>query len=72
MRKTEFKGIKSGKLSATMERYGIGRTGVERIAKECNAAVKVGDTKLYLWDRIDSYLAEQADKHTAKEENTKK
>lgn len=64
MRDTTFKGTNSGKLKATMERFGSGRTTVERIAKACNAAVKIGDTKFFLWDRMDAYLAEQADEQS--------
>ena len=64
MRNTTFTGTNSGKLRATMARYGSGRTTVERIAKACNAAVKIGDTKFFLWDRMDAYLAEQADKQS--------
>lgn len=61
MRNTTFTGTNSGKLKATMERFGSGRTTVERIAKACNATVRIGDTRFYLWDRMDAYLKAQAD-----------
>jgi len=64
MRDTTFKGTNSGRLRPTMERYGIGRSTAEKIAKACNAAVKIGDARVFLWDRMDRYLAEQADKQS--------
>lgn len=64
MRNSMFAGTNSGKLKATMARYGSGRTTVEKIAKACNATVRIGDTRFYLWDRMDAYLAEQADKQS--------
>lgn len=51
----------SGRLPATMERYGVGRNSVERIAKESGGVVRVGRATLYLWDKMDSYLSAQAD-----------
>ena len=62
MRKTTFDGTNSGGLKATMKRIGKGRATVERIAKACNAKVKIGGSTLYLWDRMDRYCAEQADR----------
>ena len=51
----------SGRLPATMERYGVGRNSVERIARESGGVVRVGRATLYLWDKMDSYLSAQAD-----------
>ena len=64
MRSATFTGTNSGKLTPTMQRYGIGRTTAERIAKACNAAVKIGDTRIFLWDKMDAYLAQQADEQS--------
>ena len=64
MRPTEYEGLNSGKLKPTMKRYGFGRPMVERVARECNAKVRVGRSAVYLWDRMDRYLADQADKQS--------
>ena len=62
LRVAKYSGVNSGKLAPTMERYGIGRATVEKVAKDCNAKVKIGGSALYLWDRMDKYFADQADR----------
>ena len=68
MRAAEYEGTHSGNLKATMKRIGRGRATVERIAKACNAKVKIGGSTQYLWDRMDAWMAEQADKQAAQVE----
>ena len=62
LRDATYKGTNSGKLAPTMQRYGLGRVTVEKVAKACNAKVKIGGSALYLWDRMDKYFADQADR----------
>lgn len=61
MEAVKYTGTSTGKLDATMKRYGCGRATVERIAKECNARIKIGKSVFYLWDRMDAHLARLAD-----------
>ena len=67
MRDATYKGTNSGKLVPTMQRYGLGRATVEKVARECSAKVKIGSSALYLWDRMDKYFADQADKQSEAE-----
>lgn len=68
MHESKYKGVIGGKMIATCERYGTGRATVEQIAKAANAKVKLGGTAFFLWDRMDNYLAELADKQAKENE----
>lgn len=38
------------------ERYQLGRNTLEKAAKECNAALKIGRAKRYNVERLDAYF----------------
>lgn len=59
MRKPQYKPGKNTvflTLPQAMERYQLGKDTVEKRAKECNAALKIGRAKRYNAERLDDYL----------------
>ena len=66
MRPQEYKGLVGGKLSSTMERYGMGRSSIETIAAKAGAKVKIGRSAWYNWALMDKYLEEISSNQAAK------
>ena len=49
---------KYGNLKEAMERYGLGRPAIERLAKESCAKSKIGTRVLYNFEKMDKHLDE--------------
>ena len=47
---------KYGRLPAAMQRYGVQRTALERLASEAHAKIKTGGSVLYDFDLLDAYI----------------
>ncbi len=47
---------KYGRLPAAMQRYGVQRTAIERLAHEAHAKIKTGGSVLYDFDLLDTYI----------------
>jgi len=47
---------KYGRLPVAMQRYGVQRTALERLASEAHAKIKTGGSVLYDFDLLDAYI----------------
>lgn len=49
---------KSGDIKDAMARYGMGRRGIEEIARGCKATFRVGRLVRYNFTKMDAYIDE--------------
>lgn len=49
-------GLKTIRVPEAQRRYGLGREGIKKIAKECGAMVKVGRAFLVDVERMDKFM----------------
>ena len=45
-----------GDMQAAQERYGVGYHSIKKIAKECDAEIKIGRSVRYNFSKMDNYL----------------
>ena len=50
------KGMKTGRIDDAMQRYGIGRQTIRKVAKEARAEIKLGRSYLLNFEKIDAYF----------------
>ena len=60
-------GLKTIRVPEAQRRYGLGREGVKKIAKECGAVVRVGRSFLVNVERMDKFMEDHTVEPTEEE-----
>lgn len=61
MRSTEpYQDQKTGSITDAMNRYGLGRTTMSKVAKEAGAVVRIGKRYLVNYSKLDAYMDENS------------
>ena len=50
------KAMKTGRIDDAMQRYGVGRQTIRKVAKEAKAEIKIGRSYLVNFEKLDAYF----------------